>query len=44
LASRLAKREAAPDWADPLDAGERVIRAIGENQLHVITHREFRAG
>jgi NAD(P)-dependent dehydrogenase (short-subunit alcohol dehydrogenase family) len=40
--ARLAKREDAADWADPLDAGERVVKAIRENQLYVVTHGEFR--
>ena len=38
----LAAREDAADWADPLDAGERVVKAIRDNQLYILTHGEFR--
>ncbi len=39
---RLATREDAPDWSDPLDAGRLVLQAIRANQLYVITHGEYR--
>jgi NAD(P)-dependent dehydrogenase (short-subunit alcohol dehydrogenase family) len=39
---RLAAREDAPDWSDPLDAGQMVLDAIRANQLYVITHGEYR--
>ena len=40
--SSLAAREDQPDWADPLDAGERVLKAIRDNQLYIVTHGEFK--
>ena len=40
--AKLARRENASDWSDPLDAGERVVRAIRENQLYISTHGQFR--
>ena len=40
--AKLARREHASDWSDPLDAGERVVRAIRENQLYISTHGQFR--
>ena len=40
--AKLAAREQAGDWRDPLDAGERVVKAIRENQLYISTHGEFR--
>ncbi len=39
---RLATREDAPDWSNPLDAGRLVLEAIRANQLYVITHGEYR--
>ncbi len=39
---RLATREDAADWSDPLEAGRRVLEAIRANQLYVITHGEYR--
>jgi NAD(P)-dependent dehydrogenase (short-subunit alcohol dehydrogenase family) len=39
---RLAHREDAPDWLDPLEAGHMVRDAIRENRLYVITHGEFK--
>lgn len=39
---RLATREDAPDWSDPLEAGKMVLEAIRANQLYVITHGEYR--
>jgi NAD(P)-dependent dehydrogenase (short-subunit alcohol dehydrogenase family) len=39
---RLATREDAPDWLDPLEAGHMVCDAIRENRLYVITHGEFK--
>jgi NAD(P)-dependent dehydrogenase (short-subunit alcohol dehydrogenase family) len=39
---RLAAREDAPDWSDPLEAGQMVLDAIRANQLYVITHGEYR--
>ena len=40
--AKLAAREDAPSWADPLDAGRMVVDAIRANQLYVITHGEFK--
>jgi NAD(P)-dependent dehydrogenase (short-subunit alcohol dehydrogenase family) len=39
---RLAAREDASDWLDPLEAGHMVRDAIRENRLYVITHGEFK--
>ena len=34
-----------PDvWMDPVETGERVVRAIRNNDLYIITHPEFKAG
>jgi NAD(P)-dependent dehydrogenase (short-subunit alcohol dehydrogenase family) len=34
-----------PDvWMDPIETGERVVRAIRDNDLYIITHPEFKAG
>jgi NAD(P)-dependent dehydrogenase (short-subunit alcohol dehydrogenase family) len=34
-----------PDvWMDPAETGERVVRAIRNNDLYIITHPEFKAG
>jgi NAD(P)-dependent dehydrogenase (short-subunit alcohol dehydrogenase family) len=40
--AKLAAREDAPSWADPLDAGRMTVEAIRGNRLYVITHGEFR--
>jgi len=42
MEERLAKREDAPEWGDPLDAGRMVADAIRENRLYSITHGEFK--
>jgi NAD(P)-dependent dehydrogenase (short-subunit alcohol dehydrogenase family) len=39
---RLAQREDAPDWSDPLDAGRMVVDAIRNDRLYVITHGEYK--
>ena len=39
---RLAAREDASDWLDPLEAGYMVRDAILQNRLYVITHGEFK--
>ena len=39
---KLSKREDASNWTDPLDAGERVLNAIREDQLYILTHGEFK--
>ncbi len=39
---RLATREDAPDWSNPLDAGRLVLEGIRTNQLYLITHGEYR--
>jgi NAD(P)-dependent dehydrogenase (short-subunit alcohol dehydrogenase family) len=31
-------------WMDPVETGERVVRAIRNNDLFIITHSEFKAG
>jgi NAD(P)-dependent dehydrogenase (short-subunit alcohol dehydrogenase family) len=31
-------------WMDPVETGERVVRAIRNNDLFIITHPEFKAG
>ncbi len=31
-------------WMDPLETGERVVRAIRNNDLFIMTHPEFKAG
>jgi hypothetical protein len=30
-------------WMDPLEAGERVVRGIRNNDLFIMTHPEFKA-
>ena len=40
---KLAAREDAPDWMEPIDAGRMVVDAIRANRLYVITHGEFKA-
>jgi len=40
--TQLAARANMDDWADPLDAGERVVKAIRENRLYIVTHGEFK--
>lgn len=40
--AKLARREDAPDWADPLDAGRMVVDAIRQNRLYIVTHGEFK--
>ena len=40
--ARLATREDAPGWADPLEAGRQLVQAIKGDQLYVITHGEFK--
>jgi len=42
MEERLAKREDAPEWGDPLDAGRMVVDAIRENRLYIVTHGEFK--
>ncbi|OGO35896.1 MAG: hypothetical protein A2147_07205 [Chloroflexi bacterium RBG_16_57_8] len=31
-------------WMDPIETGERVVRAIRNNDLFIVTHPEFKAG
>ncbi len=40
--AKLAKREDAPDWADPYDLGRMTVDAIRADRLYVVTHGEFR--
>jgi NAD(P)-dependent dehydrogenase (short-subunit alcohol dehydrogenase family) len=40
--ARLAAREDAADWFDPLEAGQLVVDAIRNDKLYVITHGEFK--
>ncbi|MEJ0027100.1 MAG: SDR family NAD(P)-dependent oxidoreductase [Rhizomicrobium sp.] len=39
---RLSRREDAPDWLEPIEAGRMVVAAIREDRLYVITHGEFK--
>ncbi len=40
----LADRPIDPAWMDPLEVGERVLKGIRQNDLYIITHREFKEG
>jgi len=42
LEERLAQREDAADWLEPIEAGRMVVDAIREDRLFVITHGEFK--
>jgi NAD(P)-dependent dehydrogenase (short-subunit alcohol dehydrogenase family) len=40
--AQLAKREPSPLWMAPEEVGERVLQAIRNDQLYIITHGEWR--
>jgi NAD(P)-dependent dehydrogenase (short-subunit alcohol dehydrogenase family) len=40
--AQLAQREPSPLWMDPRVVGERVLRAMQNNELYIITHGEWR--
>jgi short-subunit dehydrogenase len=42
-ARRLATRPISNLWMEPLEVGERVLRAVRNNDTYVITHGEWRA-
>jgi short-subunit dehydrogenase len=41
-ATKLGRREVSPLWMEPADVGRKVLHAIREDQLYVITHGEWR--
>ncbi len=44
MEASLGKRPNNPDWMDPEEVGERVLRGLQRNDLFIFTHPEFRAG
>jgi NAD(P)-dependent dehydrogenase (short-subunit alcohol dehydrogenase family) len=40
----LAKRPTATEWMDPREVGRRVLTGIRNNEIFILTHREFREG
>jgi NAD(P)-dependent dehydrogenase (short-subunit alcohol dehydrogenase family) len=40
--AQLAKRQPSPLWMDPRAVGDRVVRAIQNDELYIITHGEWR--
>jgi NAD(P)-dependent dehydrogenase (short-subunit alcohol dehydrogenase family) len=44
LERELEERPNDPLWMDPLECGERVLAGIRNDDLYILTHREFREG
>jgi NAD(P)-dependent dehydrogenase (short-subunit alcohol dehydrogenase family) len=40
--AQLARRQVSPLWMEPEEVGEKVLKAIREDELYVITHGEWR--
>jgi len=44
LERQLAERPNSPLWMSPRECGERVLKGLRNNDLYILTHREFKEG
>lgn len=44
IEKQLAQRPNAPTWMDARECGERVLKGVRNNDLYILTHREFKEG